>query len=90
MASKRMLLQVKRGPHFMSLLDTSIRILESKLSRFFVKYPHGNVDRALQKSCQAWNNTRSNKLGMTPAEARNPLLDPHLRKHLFPKEGRGN
>ena len=83
-----MLLQVKRGPHFMSLLDTSIRILESKLSRYFVKYPHGNVDKALKKSCTAWNNTRINRLGMSPAEARNPLLDPHLRKHLFPKEGR--
>ena len=85
-SSRRMLLQVKRGPAYMGVLDTAIRVIESRLSRFLVKYPNANLDRALSNIVKSWNHTPVKRLQMTPHEARNPILDPVLRRRLFPKE----
>ena len=85
-ASRRMLLQVKRGPQYMGVLDTAIRVIENRLSRFLVKYPHANLERALTNVVKSWNQTPVKKLQLTPTEARNPVLDPILRRRLYPKE----
>ena len=85
-SKKKMLLQVLRGPHFMGILDTTTRIMKGKLSRFLFKYPHANLKKTLANACKSYNNTYNKKLGMSPAAAKNPLLDPELRKRLYPKE----
>ena len=58
-AKKRILLQVLRGPHFMGLLDTCIRVIENKLSRHLFKYPNANLDKALAQACTSWNSGAS-------------------------------
>ena len=41
----------------MGILDNAIKQIESKLSRYFLKYPKANFQKSLDKVLYAWNNT---------------------------------
>lgn len=70
----------------MGILDTCIRTMKSRLSRHLFRYPQANITRAVAGLVKSWNNTYNKRLEMSPSQARSPILDPILRKRLFPKE----
>ena len=99
-----MLLQVKRGPHYMATLDNVIKQIEGKMMKYLVAKPHSSPKRLVQEVTVGFNNTVQSSHCMTPKEVRigggkiidhleykvfqanNPVLDPLIRKRLYPDQ----
>lgn len=86
--AKHMLLRFKRGPYKLGLIEPKIKLLKHKLIKHLRMHPEdfseGRRAAILKEATFSINNTFSKRLTMTPSEANNPMLDPYLRKVLYP------
>lgn len=85
---KDMLIRPKRGIHKLSLLEPLMKVLKRKLIRHLKKHPEDYSDGRrrdiLQEATHSINNTVSSSHGRTPAQVNSPMMDPFLRKVLYP------
>ena len=83
-AKRGSLLQVRRGEHFLSILDSTIKQFEKKLSQFFLRRPNANPEKALKAVTKGYNGSTHSRHTYAPAQVNSPLFDPILRRIMFP------
>ena len=73
----------------MHVLESTIRVLKSKLTKYLRKYPSeisgSQFGRILQDAVFSYNHTVT-KQGFTPSSVNSILFDPFLRQTIFPNE----
>ena len=79
---RNMLLQVHRSKNYLSILDTTAKIFEKKLSQFFLRYPNANQEKAIKKVTYGYNHTIHGTHQFTPSEINSPIYDPIVRARL--------
>ena len=84
-AKRGTLLQVRRGKHYLSILDSTIKQFERKLSQFFLRRPNANPKKALRAVTKGYNGSTHSRHTYAPNQVNSPLFDPILRHIMFPK-----
>ena len=79
---RKMHMVVKRGPHYLSVLDTTIKHFEHMLSKYFLRKPRASQAKALKDITYGINHATNKSHRFTPSEINSPLFDPLVRSRL--------